>query len=261
MWGTNLSERFVAFEDVLLSLVGYFYEGQQELENLVQETNRVGKKPDKEEVDKIVRRLGRAKYRIYFFDKLSNPCWIEPLKQEGFFESPTEPEEGEAYERWPEGWYLKKMAPKAPEKVLNVIVEIERGNPYMRESCLECLLEMPENEAAKGVKVVENMLPRGIEEGEWGWRSGGQQAAKLMVKLAESHPTEAFKIAWVLLDVWVLQDGERIGNITAKFTKHDYSELVLKHFANVWEVEQRIWEGVNLQNAQRASPGALPSKD
>ena len=89
--GTELIERFTAFEEVLLGLVGYFYEGLHELEILVEETNRVGTEPDKEEIDRIVRRLGRAKYRIYFFDKLSNPHWIEPLEREGFFKTPREP--------------------------------------------------------------------------------------------------------------------------------------------------------------------------
>jgi len=240
--GNKLVERFMAFEEVLLSLVGYFYEGQQELENLVEETNRVGKEPDREEINRIVRRLGRAKYRIYFFDKLSNPYWIEPLKQKGFFKSPGEPKEGEAYERWPEGWYLKRMSANAAEKVLWVISEIESRNPYVRAACMECLLEMPEKVAAKGVSVIKNTFPSGAKQGDLGWIWCGEKAAELMVKLADHHQAEAFKIGWILLDAWIPQDQKGFRDIIAKFTEHDYIELVLEYFRKMWEVD--TWEAI-----------------
>ena len=122
-------------------------------------------------------------------------------------------------------------------------MEIQCRNPYVRDLCLGCLLEMPENEAAKGVKIVENMLPRGIEEGNWGWTFCGEQAAKLMVKLAIHHQAEAFKIGWILLEVWIPQERKGLRDITAKFTEHDYRELVLMYFRKLWEVDtcSAIW--------------------
>jgi hypothetical protein len=240
----ELVQRFRAFEDVLQSLVGYFYEGLQELEELVAEANNTDEKPDARQVDTIVRRLGRPKYRIYFFDTLSNPYWIEPLKKAGFFQPPAEPKEGEAFERWPEGWYLKKMSPKAPEKVLWVIGSIESRNPYVRDACIECLLEMPENVASQGVSVIENTFPPGAEQGDLGWIGRGEKAAKLMVQLAGHHPKAAFKIAWILLDAWVPHERKGFRDIGTKFTDDDYAALVLKYFKELWEVD--AWKALGV---------------
>ena len=239
----QLLKHFEAFEEVILSLVGHFYEGMQELEGLVRQTNSENKKPDEQLVDKILRMLGRAKYRIYFFDKLTNSYWIEPLKEAGFFLSPPEPKPGEAYDWWLGGGYLKNMSPKIPEKVLCVISDVQSRNPYVREDCIECLWEMPEEISATGVKVIENVLPSRIEEGDWGWTWCGEKAAKLMVRLAGKHPAEAFKIGWILMDAWVPRDKKGYRDIKAKFTEHDYTELVLKYFRKLWEVDtwKAIW--------------------
>jgi hypothetical protein len=250
---SELVERFGAFEEVLISLVGHFYEGLDELEKLVEATNRSGNEPDDQEVDRVVRRLGRPKYRIYFFDKLTNARWIEPLKQEGFFKSPPEPKEGEAYERWPEGWYLKRMSAKAAEKVLWVISEIESRNPYVRAACMECLLEMPEKVAAKGVSVVtvvKNTFPSLDKQDNLGWIWCGEKAAELMVKLSDKHPVEAFKISWILLDAWVPQEQKGYRDIKTKFTDRDYRKLVLNYFNKLWEVNawKALWIMVKILN-------------
>jgi hypothetical protein len=239
----QLLKHFAAFEEVILSLIGHFYEGMQELEGLVRQTNGEKKKPDKQLVNKILRMLGRAKYRIYFFDKLTNPYWIGILKEAGFFQNPPEPKPGEVYDCWLEGGYLKNMSQKIPDKVLSVIVNIQSRNPYVRDDCIECLCEMPEEISAKGVKVIENVLPRGVEEDNWGWTWCGEKAAKLMVRLADKYLSQAFEISWILLDVWLTQDQKGYRNIKAKFTTHDYTELVLKYFIKLWEVDtwKAIW--------------------
>jgi hypothetical protein len=233
----DLDVHFETFERVLGTFAQYFYEGFEEIEQIVEKANASGGRPSDAEVGTVVLRLARPKYRLYFFDKLENVHWIAPLRDKDFFQSPPEPKEGEAYERWPEGWYLKKMASKVPEEVLEVIREIRSRNLFVCNACIECLLEMPENVAARGVEVVENMLPRRVEEGNWGWYSGGQQASKLMTKLVKVKPEQAFKIVWVLLDAWIPKENKGFRDITAKFTEHDYRELVLKFYAEVWKVE------------------------
>jgi len=239
-----------AFEVVLGTFAQHFYEGFEEIEQLVEKANASDEKPSDEEVMAVVMRLSRAKYRIHLFDKLKNPHWIEPLKNAGFFKGPPEAKEGEDYETWLEGRYLKKVASKVPEKVLEVISEIQSRNPFVKNTCIECLLEMPEDVAIKGIKVIENMLPRGVPEGNLGWSWVGKKAAELMVKFAAKHEGESFKISWIILNAWVPQETKRFRDISGKFTDHNYRELVLKYFSKLWEVntEKSIWVMAKILN-------------
>ena len=102
--GKDISEdelvaHFRTFETVLQTFSGYFYEGFEEIERHVEEANRSGARPSSDEVESVVARLIRPRYRIHFFDKLYNPHWIKPLKDAGFFKIPQDAREGEAYER------------------------------------------------------------------------------------------------------------------------------------------------------------------
>ena len=231
----ELVAHFETFEVVLGTFARHFYEGFEEIEQLVEKANASDEKPSNDEVTAVIVRLGRAKYRIHLFNKLENPHWIEALKNEGYFKSPTGKETGE-YETWLGGRYLKKVASKVPDKVVEVISEIQSRNPFVKSTCIECLLEMSEDVAVKGIKVVENMLPRGVQEGDLGWSWAGKKAAELMVKFAAKHEDESFKISWILLDAWVPQENNGFGYISAKFPEYGYRELVQKYFSKLWGV-------------------------
>ena len=231
----ELVAHFETFEVVLGTFARHFYEGFEEIEQLVEKANASDEKPSNDEVTAVIVRLGRAKYRIHLFNKLENPHWIEALKNEGYFKSPTGKETGE-YETWLGGRYLKKVASKVPDKVVEVISEIQSRNPFVKSTCIECLLEMSEDVAVKGIKVVENMLPRGVQEGDLGWSWAGKKAAELMVKFAAKHEDESFKISWILLDVWIPKESKGLRDISAKFPEYNYSELVQKYFSKLWEV-------------------------
>lgn len=252
----DLVAHFKGFERVLLSLAGYFYQGLEEIEQIVEKINKSTECPSTQEVSEVVPLLVRVRYRIYFFDKIENPHWIRPLREMGFFKSPTEPVEGEACERWPEGWYLKKMSAKIPEDVLGVIEGIVSRNPFVRMTCLECLLAMPGDVAAKGVKIVENLLPRRVEEGDWGWFWGGKEAAELMVKLSRSHTEEAFKIAWLLVDAWETGVERTLRDMTAKFEESDYEELIFKYYNKLFEIDAERATGILLKILSRYVQGA-----
>jgi hypothetical protein len=242
----ELVERFAKFENTLYALCGYFYDGMDRIEDLIRKANEGQNIPGEEEIDQIVSQLVKVKYQTHFFDKLENPYWIAPLNGRKFFESPTDPESSEAYERWPQGWYLKKMAAKAPKDILGVIKGIRSRNPYVRNLCIECLLEMPIERAACGIEVIKNIFSSREREGDFGWAWMGEQAAKLMVKLVERNQDAAFKIAWLLLDAWVPNEKERrYGDyIVSKFSEHDYKELMLEYYSKVWEVEPARGVGV-----------------
>ncbi len=242
----DLVTHFQRFENVLYSLIGYFYEGMEDIERIIKNANAFKQTPSQNEVNEVVLRLVRARYRMYFFDKLENPLWLKPLKDKEFFKSPRHPKTGEVYERWPQGGYLKKMASKVPYEVLEIINAIKSKNPFVQKMCFDCLIEMPEDVAAQGIGVVENFLGERQYSGNWGLFWGGEQAAKLMVKLVEKHTKEAFEIAKVLLDVWRPGDDAQSSfeTIRCKFRTHEYMELMFKCYIKVWE--KRPFEAVRV---------------
>ena len=87
---------------------------------------RSWKKPTPEQVDQAVALLVYAEHYRYFFDRLENPEWLEPLWDKGFFKHPPQPvwDEGEGTIRfppWPEARYLARMAKHKPELVAKII--------------------------------------------------------------------------------------------------------------------------------------------
>jgi hypothetical protein len=67
----------------------------------------------------------RVSYR-YFFDRLESGDWLQPLRDEGFFRSPPEPEQdyeqgGFRFVSWPQSTYLERMVDVDPETVKEII--------------------------------------------------------------------------------------------------------------------------------------------
>jgi hypothetical protein len=135
------------------------------------------------------------------------------------------------------GWYLTNIAAKTPDEVLEVIFNIETKNPWVITACIEILSAMPNEKAAIGVKIVKKLLPRSKQPSHWNWIWGGVKAAKLMIKLAETHIDEAFKLAWVLVDAWEATDEYKLKDMVAKFEEHDYEELIFKYYNKLFEVD------------------------
>jgi hypothetical protein len=235
----ELGDRFLRFENTLMSLISFFYHGLEKVEGVISSANESKKKPSDSEVDDAVSLLGRAQYYWYFFDRLNNPFWIAPLKNKGFFKEPPQPKKEESgavsYSHWPQGRYLKRTASSRPAEVMEIIKAIKSDNPFVKVGCIECLMEMPIETAAKGVSIVQDIFERKSSSHDWFW--GGEEAAKLMVKLSECYENESFGIAQVLLDVWKPEDSEKsiFNDIIAKFASYEYMNLVFKHYKKLWE--------------------------
>jgi hypothetical protein len=65
----------------------------------------------------------------YFFDQLTSPGWLDLLQVNGLFGHPPasemDNEKGTiGYAAWPQSRYLARMAPQAPEKVLNIMLAV-----------------------------------------------------------------------------------------------------------------------------------------
>jgi len=238
----TLVEKFGSFEQALRALVGLFYSGLEEIEDIVKKANSSMEKPSCYETERAVGLLMRPQYRDYFFQKLENPHWLAPLKDRKFFDTPPELIKDEkagtvSYPYWVESAYLKHVASKVPLDVLEIINNLKTENPYVKKGCIDALLEMPEDDAVKGVSFA----CKASKQKSWHeWFFVGRPAAKLMVKLAEKHIEEAFKIAWALLEVWKPTEDSRksiFNDITAKFAPHEYNDLVFKYYRKLWDID------------------------
>jgi hypothetical protein len=115
-------------------------------------STRSWRKPTAEEVEHAVSLLTRREHYRYFFARLENPEWIQPLKSKGFFENPPLPNRDTSrgtvsFPLWPESQYLSRMAPLTPEIVLDTILEIpDAGNPHVYVDLVEAALNMPLSE-------------------------------------------------------------------------------------------------------------------
>jgi hypothetical protein len=90
----------------------------------------------------------------YFFAKLSSPEWIAPLQKRGRFSHPPAAiidKTSIRFRPWPEGSYLARMAPLAPEAVFHAIdpVTFESDNQYVHEILLQIAAELPVDLAAE----------------------------------------------------------------------------------------------------------------
>jgi hypothetical protein len=90
-------------------------------------------------------RKSRANYD-YFFERLSSPDWIRPLRQHGLFDNPPPLEiddRGIRAEPWPPSKYLARVASKSPEEVLDVILAVSTSNERVHEDFARAAASMP----------------------------------------------------------------------------------------------------------------------
>jgi len=113
------------------------------------------KTPTPEQVTKAVALLGHAEQYRYFFDRFENPLWIEPLETKGFFSSPPQATQDEergtiGFPLWPESRYLARMAARAPEAVLKIILQIpDTDNIQVHTDLCDAALAISTELAAK----------------------------------------------------------------------------------------------------------------
>lgn len=116
--------------------------------------------PTEAQVDKALELIqkGGGNYE-YFFEKLADPAWIEPLARRGRFRHPPSVERiGNMFRmpRWPEGDFLLRMARDAPETVAAVIEPVcfESDNPLVHQLLVDIAANLPPA-LARGLTVHE----------------------------------------------------------------------------------------------------------
>jgi len=159
------------------------------------------KKPTLEKVQRAIALLVHAEQYRYFFDRLENPEWIEPLSSKGFFKTPPAVERDKDKRTirlppWPESKYLVRMTRYKPRLVAQIIQDMDNtNNAAVHLDLVEALLTMPADVAASIIQKAKTwaespyiLLPENL--------------GQLISHLARGEKAEgAMAIARVLLDI------------------------------------------------------------
>jgi hypothetical protein len=157
----ELRKNFELFESTLLAMsraVSAFFENAEELDAILQ------REPTEDSVAAAVARMGYGEYHRYFFDRLQNPGWIQPLKAKKFFSAPPPPVRDEekgtiGFGGWPESRYLFRMAKLAPEIVTGVVVELpDTENIRVHDDVVDIALAVPGHLAARIVPQAKKCV-------------------------------------------------------------------------------------------------------
>lgn len=107
--------------------------------------------PTDAELTQVAALAKRFENRAYFFDRLENPKWVRALADEGVFDDPPDPVPADepGYVRfppWPEGRYLARMAPLAPNAVAAALESVSPSeNPTVTRILLEAVQGLPDD--------------------------------------------------------------------------------------------------------------------
>ena len=92
----------------------------------------------------------------YFFERLTSPEWITPLRERQFFsEPPRQYVDDQGYVRvpaWSASAYLARVAKASPDLVLEVIASIDTNNERVQEDFVDAALAMPAGQARRVAK-------------------------------------------------------------------------------------------------------------
>lgn len=177
--------------------------------------------------------------RSYFFERLDNPEWLEPLWKKDFFRHPPAPVRDEEqgtirFPPWPEARYLARMAKHKPELVAQIIQQMDdTENTFVQGDLVEAMLSMPADvsvqladKAKKWAESPYSLLP--------------EKLGQLMAHLSKAGKIEkALEIAQVLLDVF--PDTQKSVNGAeggyqmppeprARFDVWDYEQILEEHY-------------------------------
>ena len=112
------------------------------------------KKPTNELVDKALGSFKKEHHRKYFFSRLENPLWIEPLAERGYFKYPPRSQRFDdgtiQFPYWPEIQYLTNVCRDAPDEVVNLVMDLpEIDNPVVYDGILDIVLQLHGEQSAK----------------------------------------------------------------------------------------------------------------
>ncbi len=150
-------------------------------------------KPTKEDVSAAVPSFSSPEHERYFFTRLKNPLWINLLREQRCFDnSPSsEPVKGGGTRnpRWPPSEYLARMAPIAPDEVVDILEQIKTDNRIIAGDILNAAKSMPGQQGKRLVPLIVDFVCRDVL---WAHL---KDIAELSAKLArEGEPDSAMSL-------------------------------------------------------------------
>jgi hypothetical protein len=155
-------------------------------------------KPTAEQISSAVGLLARPEHYRYFFDRLENPEWIEPLRDRGFFNAPPDAvrdAEGRVrFPIWPASRYLARMAGFAPDAARDIALGIDTENASVHEDIAGLALALPPEHAAA---LTDKLARWAASPYQWGLP---EKLASLAVRLADAgYPDPALVLVNALI--------------------------------------------------------------
>ncbi len=105
-------------------------------------------------VEKALSLVRKETDRWFFFSRLKNPLWIQPLDEKKCFQSPPKarrlPDNSVLFPFWPEFQYLKNVCVDAPEKVIELVLKLPKmENPTVCDDILDIALQLSGEQSAR----------------------------------------------------------------------------------------------------------------
>ena len=165
------------------------------------------KKPTGEMIEKALASVKKETDRQFFFSRLKNPLWIQPLSERGYFQSPpsvTHLEDGSIqFPFWPELQFLKNVAKDAPDEVETIASDLPKvDNPRVYDDILDIALQLPGEQSAR-------LKPKVLEYAGMDYQFLTYRYAKLLAHwTAEQQITAALDLAKALVQFVPDPDSE-----------------------------------------------------
>lgn len=141
--------------------------------------------PTPEQVRAALLKIPTYQLRRAFYERLENPRWVRPLLDAGAFTNPPEPEPtadgylSDTY--WPEVSFLTRIAPQAPDDVVDVLLQLkESNNGWVRRAVFEIGSQIPTESSVRLEPLIKAWAPTGF-----GWRTDPQALVSLSINLLE----------------------------------------------------------------------------
>lgn len=157
------------------------------------------KKPTNEMIDKALGSVKKETDRRYFFSRLKNPLWIQPLVDRGYFQSPPRIrhfDDGSVqFPSWPELQYIKTVSRDVPDQVVSLLLGLPKvDNPSVYDDILEIALQLHGEQSAK-------LQPKILEYVGIDFQLGAHKYADLLAHwTVESQTLAALELAEILVE-------------------------------------------------------------
>ena len=121
------------------------------------------KKPTDNMLEKVLSSVKKETDRQYFFSRLNNPLWIEPLRDRGYLSDPPSakylPDGYVQYPHWPELGYLINVAHECPDHVVDIILSLPKSdNPRVYEDIITIALRLDQQQSVKLLRKITEYI-------------------------------------------------------------------------------------------------------